>query len=43
MQEGASVLEHIKEVGEMTEELAVMQSPISGEDQVMTPLVGFTK
>ena len=38
MQEGASVQEHIKEMREMTEKLAVMQSPISKEDQVMTLL-----
>ena len=38
MQEGASVQEHIKEMREMAEKLAVMQSPVSEEDKVMTLL-----
>ena len=36
MQEGVSVQEHIKEMHEMAEKLAVMQSPVSEEDKVMT-------
>ena len=38
MREGASVQEHIKEMRKMTEKLAVMQSAIIEDDQVMTLL-----
>ena len=38
MQEGASVQKHSKEMREIAEKLAVMQSPSSGEGQVRTLL-----
>lgn len=38
MREGASVQDHIKKMREITDRLAVMQSPIIEEDQVMTLL-----
>ncbi len=38
MQEGWPVRDHLREMREITEKLAAMQSPINDEDQVMTLL-----